>query len=449
MIRMTLASLILLLTVSGTRAPKTPLPLPDSEFPLLWKADVGRLSFRNNMLFAGNHVIFGSNGSSFRDYWLFDKRSGVYVLNQETGKIVRHFGNEELGDMDVTGILLHNNRFYYGNDNEEFLCTDLNGNIIWRIAASGDVEHEPTLLKTKKGELIVYATEMGEVRAVNPATGKKVWNYYTEYFDGFKEGDSRVAFKVKSYMSFHTDLLRKPELADLNRDGTADLVYLNESNRLIALDGQTGALLWKREEGEYKRFSHLIKSGTGKETYFSVGGTLYSSKIDINDTLTTLDMKGNVVYTKSIPHNLLGESINDVKIGGDTVLYNKSDSLYMVVNGAVVRALPYPTARFESDTDNDYPYNRESLFANRVFAFGKHERCVLLLNQSRFNGSKGAIIEILSLDDGALVRRFILPEDGEMSPRIEDVNNDGQLELLVNCYDGNLYCYTMNGSSAR
>lgn len=430
--------------------PANPLPAPDSEFPLLWKADVGQLSFRNNIIIAGKHLICGSNGGSFTDYWLYDKRSGVYMLDRETGKTVRHFGNEQLGDMDVTGILLHNNRFYYGNDNEEFLCTDLNGKIIWRISASGDVEHEPILLKTKNGEVIVYATEMGEVRAVDPASGKKVWNYYSEDFEGFKEGESRLAFKVKSYMSYYCELLRKPELADLNRDGTKDLVYLGQNNRLTALDGQTGALLWKREElGEYKRFNHLIKSGTDKEPYFSIGGNLYTIKKDIKDTLTTLDRNGNVVYTNPIPHNSLGESINDVKIGGDTVLYNKSDSLYMVLNGRVARAIPYSMARFESDTDNNYPYNREPLFASRVFSFAGLERCVLLLNQARYNGSKGAIIEILSLDDGALVRRFILPEYSEMPPRIEDVNNDGQLDLLVNCSDGKLYCYTMNGSSAR
>jgi hypothetical protein len=429
--------------------PANPLPAPDSEFPLLWKADLGLLSFRNNIVIAGKHLICGSNGGSFTDYWLYDKQSGVYVLDRQTGKTIRHFGNEQLGDMDVTGILLHNNRFYYGNDNEEFLCTDLNGKIIWRIAASGDVEHEPTLLKTKNGELIVYATEMGEVRAVNPATGKKVWNHYSEIFEGFKEGESRLAFKVKSYMSYHCELLRKPEVADLNRDGTNDLVYLSQYNMLIALDGQTGALLWKRQGGDNLRFNHLIKSGTDKAPFFSLGGNVYSGDKEKTDTLITMNSRGINVYNKLIPHNYRGESINDIKIEGDTVLYNKSDSLYMIVNGKMARVIPYHMARFESDKEDYYPYRREPLFANRVFSFEGHARCILMLNQIKMSDTKGAVIEIISLDNGELLRRFSLPAYSEFQPRIEDINEDGQLDLLVNCSNGQLYCYSMNGSSAR
>jgi hypothetical protein len=49
------------------------LPEIGKTFPLLWKADIGRVSFRSNVIFNGNDLIIGSNGNYFMDYFYYDK----------------------------------------------------------------------------------------------------------------------------------------------------------------------------------------------------------------------------------------------------------------------------------------------------------------------------------------------------------------------------------------
>lgn len=67
----------------------------------------------------------------------------------------------------------------------------MNGQVVWKIVVSGDVEAEPVLLDIKGKKAIVYATELGEVKAVDPETGRAIWSYFTPDFNGWREGDSR------------------------------------------------------------------------------------------------------------------------------------------------------------------------------------------------------------------------------------------------------------------
>ncbi|MEN9883923.1 MAG: hypothetical protein RLZZ420_1140, partial [Bacteroidota bacterium] len=39
--------------------------------------------------------------------------------------------------------------------------------------------------------------------------------------------------------------------------------------------------------------------------------------------------------------------------------------------------------------------------------------------------------------------KYALPDIGEMPPVIRDVDVDGKLDLLINCFDGQLYCYSL------
>jgi len=103
-------------------------------------------SFRTNVVLDSNQIIIGSNGNNFMDRNLHDHESGVYLLNRKTGRIEQHVAGEKYGDMDVNGVLLYHGRLFFGNDNEEFLCTDKKGLVIWRNPTSGDIEHEPSLL---------------------------------------------------------------------------------------------------------------------------------------------------------------------------------------------------------------------------------------------------------------------------------------------------------------
>jgi hypothetical protein len=42
-----------------------------------------------------------------------------------------------------------------------------------------------------------------------------------------------------------------------------------------------------------------------------------------------------------------------------------------------------------------------------------------------------------------VIERFELSASSEMAPILKDVNQDGYMDLLVNCSDGFLYCYNL------
>ncbi len=446
MLRTLFAGLFFFFTSADTGDPADPLPQIGSEFPLLWKADMGLACFRTNVVLTDNNIVMGSNGQGVTDYTVFDSKSGVYMINRKSGKLIRQFADDVLGDMDVAGILLYNNRCFFGNDNEEFLCTDLNGKVVWRNPASGDIEHQPVLIRRGNEDIIVYATETGEVRAVEPATGKKVWSYFVPDFDGYRDGDNRFAFKLKSYMNYKCDLLQKPELADLNRDGTPDLVYLRQRSSLIALNGKTGGLLWQYSGEHGFRTPHLIKTGTPEKPCFWVYGSRYELRETYaRDTLYVVNGRGKLLAKKHFPHSESGESINYMPIGGDTILLNKNDSLFLIKGDQIVRTIPYRIYYDNPDEYRSYAYCRDPLFAEKVFSYDGHPRCILMLSQRGIRDLYKATLEIISLDNGEVLKRLILPAGSEMPPQIEDVNKDGQPDLLLNCWDGFLYCYSLKG----
>jgi hypothetical protein len=86
----------------------------------------------------------------------------------------------------------------------------------------------------------------------------------------------------------------------------------------------------------------------------------------------------------------------------------------------------------------------DQLFCNKEFRFDKENpHCILILNQHDYTDYSKGYIEIFSLDNKKVLKRFSLPASSEMIPEIADINNDGFLDLLVNCRDENLYCYNL------
>lgn len=277
----------------GDKNPDEFAPI-ESEFPVIWKADIGAASFRSNAVFNGDDIIIGSNGSRFMDYNIMDSKSGVYVLNAKTGRIKSKICTELLGDMDVNGVLLYNGKLYFGNDNEEFLCTTYDGKIIWRNPTSGDIEHEPVFIQNKGVKQIIYASELGEVTAINPETGKTIWQYFTPEFSGWKPGDNRSIFKVKAFFSNTASFFIKPQISDINLDGTKDLIYLTRDNKIIAINGSNGKLLWKKEFKGYYFDDFISMTGETNNPLFVLNNRIYDSIYNSTNTISFLDRKSVV-----------------------------------------------------------------------------------------------------------------------------------------------------------
>lgn len=438
-----LATSFFTVSIFGPNKPPKYAPI-EEHFDLNWSAKMGSASFKTNLVITNGDLIIGSNGSDFMDYYITDKNSGVYRIDRKTGAVIKHFANESYGDMDVNGILLHNNRLYFGNDNEEFLCTSLDGKIIWRNPASGDIEHEPVLVNNRGVQQIVYATETGEVKAVEPTTGKALWSYYIPDFEGWKAGDNRSIFKVKSYFTNTNSFYTKPVELDLNLDGVMDLIYLTYDSKLFAINGASGKLLWLNEKYDRSEIV-LMPTGTKNEpslTFFSV---TYDSIYNATNSLVTLNKFGKQIANTKMPKSNPGMGLNFLIL--DNLFIVQRDSLLEINNQGQYKAYSrtniYPTIDYLGKDVIEERNGYESLISNRVFSYKGDPNCVIILNQQDHANHTNGFIEIFSLTEHKVIERFSLPMPSEFPPIIEDINKDGNLDLLINCYNGYLYCYDL------
>jgi DNA-binding beta-propeller fold protein YncE len=419
-------------------------PPIEDYFGLHWSANMGSASFRTNVVLTNNNLIIGSNGSDFMDFYISDKKSGVYTINRKTGAILNHFANEPLGDMDVNGLLLYNSRLYFGNDNEEFLCTSLDGKIIWRNPASGDMEHEPVLITNAGVNQIVYATETGEVKAVDPATGKAFWSYYVPEFDGWKNGDTRALFKVKSYFTNTYAFFTKPIIIDLTKDGVLDLVYHTYDGRFFAINGASGKNLWIHDAGNGTEIA-MFQMGSNASPSITFFAKTFDEKFNATSHLVALNSAGKQIFKFDLSASTFGIGLNALSIGNSFIA--QRDSLLEIDSKGNYKA--YDRSNLYNDVDyygkntieqrNGY----ESLISNRTFSYKGDNNCIVILNQHDFANYENGFIEIFSLTNHKVVARFGLPKSSEFPPMIADINKDGYLDLLINCHDGYLYCYDL------
>lgn len=417
----------------------------EKSFPLKWKTKIGIASFKTNVVFNNGTLIIGSNGSNFMDFNGYDKQSGVYIINRKTGGIIKKISGEELGDMDVNGTLFHNNKLYFGNDNEEFLCTNLDGKVLWRNPASGDIEHEPALICNKNKQYIVYATESGEVKAVDPETGLKIWNYYTPDFKGWKPGDNRMIFKVKAYFSNTNSFYIKPLLVDLNKDGVNDLVYVTYDEKIFAINGNDGKLLWKKSVNGLNFM--IANIGTQNEPLIFVTHSVYNSNDIRLNKFDIINRKGNTVKQQIFGSNEYVSGLNTLNIDNGKTMFACRDSIMLIDKvgnyTTIPRALIFDYVMYNGDTSKENRNGYDPLLANKTFLY-KGLKSALVLNQRDYANSNIGFIEIVSIDQGKVLERYALPSASEMPPVIDDIDMDGKLDLLISGFDGYLYCYSLN-----
>lgn len=432
--------------------PKVPPYQPiDEALPLRWQSNIGRVSFRSNISTRKDLLIIGSNGNEFRDGSFMDLNSGVYFINSVTGKIKTSVSKERWGDFDVNGTIIFNGNVYFGNDNEEFICVDMNGNMIWKNLASGDIEAEPVLIDIKGKKAIVYATELGEVKAVDPANGKSFWSYFTPGFSGWKEGDSRPIFKVKAFLSSTESFFAKPVLADVNKDGVSDIIYSCLYNNVVCINGNNGKLLWNLKETDTYYSYNIDCKKIEKSTEFWLATSTYNRALEKSFlSITRINDRGEILGRIPIQDSSSSSfSLNSMSLDFGQQLYATEDSVFIVDHKRIKGAIYIgDTFHVKSTWNNEVRIiNRvyhDQLFSSSSFNYKGNDSCIALLSQYDRANYENGFITIISLKSKKVIERLALPDISEMPPQVGDFNRDGKTDLLVNCADGKLYCYQLN-----
>jgi outer membrane protein assembly factor BamB len=440
------AILLAALLPFGHQSSMPAYPDISKELPLKWKVHTGQTTFKSNVVLTPDRIYIGSNGKYLMDMNVYDPKAGVHVLNRRTGRHLAHFGGQVLGDMDVNGLLIHNGRVYFGNDNEEFICTDMNGSMIWRRPISGDVEHQPTLLNIDGRAAVAYATETGEARALDAQTGKTIWTYYLPGFEGWKPTENRGVFKVRAFFRNTTSFYTKPWLHDIDKDGVTDMMYITYDRAVMALSGRTGKVLWSLDVQTGHHYGGLRK--VNDRTVLMLSRYRRSEEFpSLFMEELTIGMNGKIIRADRLDSMYHGGSLNTLETEqGEHILASRQTLVVMDRSGKmrhIDRAqgseLFKEGTTYVPPTRNDY----KPLIGSRVFRYGKHPRCVAVLNQADHGNWDHAFIEIISLTQDSVVKRLTLPSNSEFPPLIEDVDGDGQLEMLVSCDDGWLYCHRL------
>ena len=103
---------VLVISLASLIKPEEKIPSTITPAKINWKSPIGNVSYRTNIAKKGDLIFIGSNGINYMDFNVLDKGNGVYALNSKNGKIIRNFQSNVIGDMDVNGVLIHNNKLF-------------------------------------------------------------------------------------------------------------------------------------------------------------------------------------------------------------------------------------------------------------------------------------------------------------------------------------------------
>lgn len=206
-------------------------------------------------------------------------------------------------------IAVNKNIAYFGDNDGIVTALDLNTlKPIWTFNGKDDID--ATIVLDNNGDL--YFGNEVDKRAKNSdanmyklsgETGEIIWNVNRPvYFEPGSSGNGGTystpllgKYDTANYVFFN---LSKPVVEGLKKSG----------GLLMAIDKETGEVLWEKAKQHYSWSSPVLVTGKNKETYIIIGST--SGKLELikaftGEIIDSIQLSGNVESSPVVYNNLL------------------------------------------------------------------------------------------------------------------------------------------------
>jgi outer membrane protein assembly factor BamB len=236
-------------------------------------------------------------------------------------------------------------------------------------------------------------------------------------------------------------------VADLDKDGTDDLVYVTYDRKIIALNGGTGKKEWIRDLPQ-RIYDYTISNvGDKKNPVFVVNETTWDSTNVYRHNMLFINAKGHVIRKKSLSQDNCQYGLNSLHTpDGMTVSCLQHSILLTSVSGKfnkINRKRNFSSTNYNGDSVVESRNSDGALLAQTIFSYKGNNQCIMVLNQRDGAYYEKGFVEIVSLDSRKVLGSWQLPAASELAPVVGDINMDGTLDVLINAYDGYLYCYSL------
>lgn len=388
-------------------------PVPVGGKNVLWAVHIGHTTYRSTLHVTGGQVIVGSNGDAW--HATEDPCDGVYILSASSGKLVRHIATPDHpagGESDVTGVAVTADALIFGTDQGVLFKTDRAGKVVWSYSMGGDVEAAPVVADVDGDGVgdVAAGAELGDFFVISGATGKVLHRIATGEGDYGQRGFVTAA-----------------AAGDVTGDGVADFFAPGRDGTMRAIDGKSGAILWRKKHTSALHSAPILVDTDGDKKLELLYAAVYSELLSV-DAAT-----GDVRWQAELSHPGLGieglfspvayfPAARCAVVG--TAWWKKDEGVYCVRDGDTLWRFDEPTENITSGAvigDVDGAAGSEVVFATESgWVFGLDAR-------------------------GNKVWDFHAGSPIEMTPTVADVDGDGLNEVLIAAQDGILRAVVTDG----